>query len=86
MTHFALVMFFKAIVVLIGAAIVEQWQAFKARKKAEGLQMRLDPKSGVYVVDDRIERFEKFLKRARIAFWVFVIPYGAFCVYVLVYY
>jgi len=85
MTHLAFVMFLKALVLLAGAAVFERWQAFKARRKAGGLSLRPDPRSGIYTVDDRVERLERLLKRAKRVFLVLFVPYAAFVSYVMIY-
>lgn len=72
------VMFWKALVVAAGSSVYGLWEAYKARRKAAGLPLRFDARRGVYVVDDRLERYER---RARIAFWI---AFGAFNVFAAV--
>lgn len=43
-----LVMFWKAVVLAIWATIVERWQAYRQHRKAQGIVLVQDPRTGVY--------------------------------------
>ena len=46
------VMFGKAIVVAVWVVIVERWQAYRRRRRQDGLPLKYSRKHGIYVVSD----------------------------------
>lgn len=75
------VIFWKAVVVAVWAAAFARYRAFKRKRKERGLPLRLDVRRGVYVVDDRLERFERNAKLAAYIFGGVFLGYTALMVY-----
>ncbi len=73
------VMFLKALLIAICAAVWDQWQEFK---KSRGL--RLTERNGVYVLDDRLERCERYARRAFYVAWGLFAAYGVFVAALLI--
>lgn len=68
-----LVMFWKAVVMAVWAAIVERWQAYRAHRKEQGIQLVLDPRTGVYRAKvDWPEVLERSLRIGRNAVYTFI--------------
>jgi hypothetical protein len=82
MSHFAWVMFWKAVVVALWVAGLETWRASKARHREKGMELRQN-RRGTYVPYDPYERAEWWAKRGAIAFAAVFIPYTLYVVYVL---
>lgn len=82
MASIGVVMFGKAVVLAVSAAVVERYRSFKARRRSTGVTLRYDVKRNTYY--DPLERLEK---RAKIALWIVAVPtalYAALVVYLLV--
>lgn len=67
------VMFFKALVLGIGAIFVEKYRRMRLRQRLDGIRLRPN-ETGVYVADDRLNTFERFLKDLRS--WGFMLVYA----------
>lgn len=58
------VMFWKAVVIAVWAATCEAWSAFKAKRAANGIPLRLNKQTGVYTPDDWPQAVERYVKLA----------------------
>lgn len=77
------VIFWKALIVTAWATATARWLSYKKRRKEAGLPLRKD-RRGVYVVDDRLERYERIARRLFIGGLAIFILYGLVVVYLLV--
>lgn len=74
------VMFWKAIVLGIWAGIVERWQSKKEAHRANGLELRYNPKTGSYEAYCPYTRAEQLGRRA---LWIVGVPFAIYTVVVL---
>lgn len=71
-------MFWKAVVVALWVAAVESWQAYRKRRMADGLPLKMNRK-GVYVVSDWTAKVDWSFRLGRntvhavvLAWWIFL--------------
>lgn len=60
-------MFWKAVILAVGAILVSRWQIAKANHRAKGLPLRLDARTGAYVAYCPFGTAERM---ARKALWI----------------
>lgn len=69
-------MFWKAVAVGVGAALLEIW-ASKVRRESENLTFKKDRKTGVYRAFSPLGAIDDFVRKW---FWTGAIAFTAFCV------
>lgn len=73
-------MFGKALVLSLWAVFVDRWQAAKERRREAGLELRADPRTGIYTPHCPYSRAEKIARRV---LWVIGVPAGLYAALVL---
>lgn len=81
-----LTIFLKSLVVGIWVIIVERWLAFKERRKAKGIPLKLNSKTGIYSADDWPEKVEGVVRRTGkvlmgTVFALIILIYGTWLVF-----
>lgn len=77
-------MFAKALLIGLWGAIVDGWAAFRLRRQRDGLELRLDQKSGTYRVHDWTAHVGTGFLYARNAIYAVFIAWWVFLAYVLI--
>jgi hypothetical protein len=74
------VMFWKALGLSVWAILAARWQAAKERRRAAGLELKLDRRTGIYTPHCPFTRAERIVSRT---LWVVGVPLGLYAVLVV---